>query len=114
MASYLTHSPPINITKFYDNQGFTLLHLAVFRNSYPITQFLCEYVLSKASVSKEFKRSQVLKKWINQQTLGEEGFTSLHYSSFNGNLKISRFLIQNGADYTITNRHRINMMHVAA
>jgi ankyrin repeat protein len=38
----------------------------------------------------------------------------LHFASFHGNLKAVRYLIENGADFTMTNKHKINMMHVAA
>ncbi len=59
-------------------------------------------------------RIKLLKKWINRQTIGEEGFTVLHFASFHGNLTLIRFLIDSGSNVHATNRHRINMLHVAA
>jgi len=56
----------------------------------------------------------VLKKWLNKQTLGEEGFTALHYASFHGNLGMIKYLIFKGSDPFAINKHRINMLHVAA
>ena len=60
------------------------------------------------------ERIRVLKKWINRHTLGEEGFTALHFASFHGNLKMIRYLMSQGADIFARNRHNINMLHVAA
>lgn len=60
------------------------------------------------------KRDQILKEYINRRSIGEEGFTALHFASFHGNLKIIKFLISQGADIHMTNRHKINMLHVAA
>ena len=60
------------------------------------------------------ERVRLLRKWINRQTVGEEGFTVLHFASFHGNLTLIRYLISKGANVQAINRHRINMLHVAA
>ena len=56
-----------------------------------------------------------MKRWINKQTIGEEGFTALHFASFHGNLVLIKYLIEEcGADVHAINKHNINMLHVAA
>ena len=43
-----------------------------------------------------------------------DGFTDLHFCSFNGNTELCRLLIENGADKFIVNNFGINMLHTAA
>lgn len=56
----------------------------------------------------------MLKDWINQNDNTSEGFSALHYASFHGNMRAIKYLIDHGADITLTNHTRINMLHVAA
>ena len=51
--------------------------------------------------------------WINQKDQGD-GFTSMHFASFKGNIDICEFLILHGADIHAKNNYGINMLHVAA
>jgi ankyrin repeat protein len=59
-------------------------------------------------------RQDLLSKWVNKQTEGEEGFTPMHFASFHGNMTMIRYLISKGANVYATNKHNINMLHVAA
>lgn len=47
-------------------------------------------------------------------TKNEEGFTALHFASFNGNAKTIRMLVKNRANIHAKNLQGISMMHVAA
>lgn len=71
-------------------------------------------MLENPLISDATLRPAAVKKWINKQTISEEGFTSLHFATFHGNMKMIKYLIGKGADYKAVNRHKINMMHVAA
>jgi ankyrin repeat protein len=51
------------------------------------------------------KREEKLKEWINRRSIGEEGFTALHFASFHGNLTSIKILIRHGADINMTNKH---------
>lgn len=51
--------------------------------------------------------------WINLKS-SDEGWTALHYASFQGNLDAIHSLIENQADYKILNNNGLNMLHVAA
>jgi len=42
-----------------------------------------------------------------------DGFTALHYASFNGNKEMIELLIKHGADVKAVNNQGINMLHVA-
>lgn len=55
----------------------------------------------------------MLKDWINAKTL-DEGWTALHYASFQGNLDAIYTLIENSANIEELNYNGLNMLHVAA
>ncbi len=44
LKEYLENTNNIDITCIVDGSGYTLLHLAIYHNSYEITKLLCEYV----------------------------------------------------------------------
>lgn len=44
LKEYLETINNIDITCIVDGSGYTLLHLAIYHNSYEMTKLLCEYV----------------------------------------------------------------------
>lgn len=38
----------------------------------------------------------------------------MHYAAFHGNITLIKYFISNGGNMLLTNRHKINMIHVAA
>jgi ankyrin repeat protein len=104
-----------------DEAGFTLLQLAANKNSDKILIMLCNYILRNQSSqiddktdTKPNEAQLKLTHWINSRGGTSDGFTALHYSAFYGNLRSIKYLIEHGADISIVNHHRINVMHVAA
>ena len=81
-------------------------------------QILIDFVINEKGTaedeSKAIKNKEKLRRWINQASRGEEGFTALHFASFHGNLKIINILIANGANVFAVNKQEINLLHVAA
>ncbi|CDW85828.1 dhhc zinc finger domain containing protein [Stylonychia lemnae] len=114
----------IDICKIYDRQGYSPLHFAAYKNSDKMCEILCEFVkfkisenLSKIiddSLQSEYPYKDRLKYWINTHSKGEEGFTALHFASFHGNIRLIKYLLENGADPSQSNKQGINMLHVAA
>jgi len=49
-------------------------------------------------------REGILKEWINRPSRGEEGFTSLHFASFHGNIPLIKMLIKYGANIEAKNK----------
>ena len=47
-------------------------------------------------------------------TQTEEDFSALHFASFHGNINLIKCLINFGANPYSLNKHKINMLHVAA
>lgn len=56
--------------------------------------------------------SNVLKDWINMKS--NNGYTSLHYAAFRGNIDVIKLLIENGANIDICNNEGLNVLHLAA
>jgi hypothetical protein len=109
IRDFLAQSIPINLTKLIDSQGYSPLHLAVYKNSFKMTELLVNYILENPRIEEDFlERQRVLKKWINRQTIGEEAFTAMHFGAFNGNLEIIKYLIKHGANENLINKHKIN------
>ena len=59
-------SPPFNLTKLIDNSGYTALHMAVYKNSYKMTNLLCEYILEVPLYHEMEERKKLLERWINK------------------------------------------------
>lgn len=94
------------VTDYINARGFTLLHMACFKNLEDIAIRLIE----KAQVQ---VTDSLMKQWVNAQTL-DDGFSALHYASFRGNIVLIKLLIKNGANISAKNKFGINMLHVAA
>ena len=88
--------------------------MAVYKNSYKIAKTLCDYVLNSNFIEDKMERQNLLDRWVNKPTIGDEGFTPLHFASFHGNLTMIKYLISIGGNPKTANRHSINLMHVAA
>jgi ankyrin repeat protein len=50
--------------------------------------------------------------WVNEQS--DDGFTPIHLAAYRGNLAMIEYLIENGADMYLRNRHGMNAMHISA
>ena len=66
----------------------------------------------KKDIKLEVRES--LAKWINTPSSAEQGYYPLHFASFHGNISLVKLLIRNKADWKVTARQGINMLHVAA
>jgi len=70
----------IKINSIYDQDGYSLLHMATFNNRTRCITALLEK-------AKQDLYQWEVAEWVNQKTAKDE-FTSLHYSSFKGNVQI--------------------------
>lgn len=108
----LSHN--IDLTQMINREnGYTLLHLAVFKDSDQIVYALCKHIIENPQDPPEI-RIRKMRMWINKKSEGKEGFTALHLAAFNGNLSIIRFLERHGADIYAENNFSLNALHVAA
>ena len=105
-----------DVTAIYDRSGYSPLHFAAYKDSFKMCQILCEFVLTNNHTSERLNYSpkEVLKRWINSSSKGDEGFTALHFASFHGNMQLIKYLISMGASAFAHNKQDINMLHVAA
>lgn len=65
------------------------------------------------SITQQQSKRQ-LKRWINLHSKGEDGFTALHFASFNGNITMIELLCEHGSSIDVVSKIGINMLHVAA
>lgn len=96
----------IRIKDLVDNEGFTLLHMAVFKN-----KSNCFNELMKRAAQEMEK--QEITRWINMQTQKDK-FAAIHYASFRGNIEMCQTLLDNGANMNLQNQYGLNVMHIAA
>jgi ankyrin repeat protein len=96
----------IRINDLIDADGFSLLHMAVFKNKQK-----CFDVLLKHA-NKQLENQEVTA-WTNLQT-HKDKFAAIHYGSFRGNVDVCEQLINNGANVKVTNQYGLNVMHIAA
>ena len=114
----------LEIPNLINEAGNSLIHEATLNNSIKITEFLIDYLESKLTeffTKHELDEEEAdinikleIKLWINRPARSSEGFTTLHYASYNGNSKMIKLLIEKGADPYAVNIEGINMLHVAA
>lgn len=90
--------------KTEENDGSTILHLAIFYNHYKIIKAILNY--SQKNLPKpEFL--QFIEKKNNK------GITSLHYASFRGNIKVLHYLLNQGANIKVLTNKKLSVIHFA-
>ena len=94
------------VSEFKDQKGYTLLHIACYKN----IESIAFYILRKV---KNDEGPEQLKRYILAKTKDEE-FHAIHFASFRGNVKLCKKLLEEGADIYCRNKFGINVMHVAA
>jgi len=99
-------NPAVSIVDIVDHRGYTLLHMAAFKN-------LEEIGMKLMQRATETVTEKQIHQWVNHKT-DEDGFAALHFASFRGNINLIQLFIKNGANIHQQNNFGINVMHVAA
>ena len=86
-----------------DNDDSTVLHVAVFKRFFEISELLIEFVKKN--------NKDGLEAFINEKN--KQGVTAIHYASFRGNIKIIKLLVENGADLYLKTFRGLNIIHYA-
>jgi ankyrin repeat protein len=94
------------MNELIDQDGFSLLHMAVFKNKGKTF----DTIIRKA---KDELSRQELSEWVNLATTKDQ-FTALHYASYRGNIHFCESLIENRADQEKRNAYGLNVLHIAA
>ena len=94
-----------SVYQITDNLGFTILHKIATLNMFEECLEILDVLINNLT-KYEFTS------FINQKN--KSGFTALHYACYNGNIKIIKLLVDNGADINITNNNGLNILHLAA
>ena len=101
-------NPDYKVWQLKDENGYTILHKAVFNNDIETTQL----ILNEFKKRLGMKTKDALPKFINEKT--NEGLTALHYASYKGNIKLLQLLIQSGASVEAVTNLGKNIIHMAA
>ena len=108
----------VEITCIYDKSGYTPIHYAAYKNIEKAVEIIIRFILSDDEdkqnafvnggsgetdgihIYKEQKeaRKAKLRSWINSISLGDDGFTALHFASFHGNMQMIKLLVKHGAN----------------
>ena len=86
-----------------ENEDSTVLHLAVFKRLYEISELIIEYVKDK--------NEEGLENFLNETN--KQGVAAIHYASFRGNIKIIKLLVENGANIYLKTQRQLNIIHYA-
>ena len=86
-----------------DNDDSTILHVAVFKRLFDISELIIEYVKDK--------NQEGLETFLNQTN--KQGVAAIHYASFRGNIKIIKLLVENGANLFLKTNRQLNVIHYA-
>ena len=101
-------NPEYKVWQLKDENGYTILHIAVFNGDIEITTLIINEVKKRLGMGSK----ETLPKFINEKT--NEGFTSLHYASYKGNIPLLQLLIKSGASVDAVTNLGKNVMHMAA
>ena len=101
-------NPEYKVWQLKDENGYTILHKAVFNGDIEITTLIINEVKKRLGMGSK----DSLPKFINEKT--NEGFTSLHYASYKGNIPLLQLLIKSGASVDAVTNLGKNVMHMAA
>ena len=97
----------MSITGFQDQNGFNLLHHAVLKNKFGKVKLLLDLVMQHEKLS----QPEIIL-WVNAQE-SQDGFTPLHYASFNSNLDAIATLLRHGANKDVVSKFGLNVIHIA-
>ena len=101
-------NPEYKVWQLKDENEYTILHKAVFNGDIEITTLIINEVKKRLGMGSK----ETLPKFINEKT--NEGFTSLHYASYKGNIPLLQLLIKSGASVDAVTNLGKNVMHMAA
>ena len=105
IISYL-RDKSYQIWEIKDEDGLTILHKSCFLNNTSLSLTIIR------ETKKRLGANQTFNAFINSRT--EQGLTPLHYTAYNGNLEVSKYLIQNGADVNAVTNLGKNIIHLSA
>jgi palmitoyltransferase len=101
-------NPEYKVWQLKDENGYTILHKAVFNGDMDITTLIINEVKKRLGMSSK----DSLPKFINEKT--NEGMTALHYAAYKGNIPLLQFLITSGASVDAVTNLGKNVIHMAA
>jgi len=107
VTTYL-RNPDLKVWQIKDENGYTALHLAAFKNNFELTSL----IITEAKKGLGLNTGNKFSNFINEKT--NEGYTPLHYATSNGNIKLVKLLMENGATLDVVTNLGKNVMHVAA
>ena len=105
IISYL-RDKSYQIWEIKDEDGLTILHKSCFLNNTSLSLTIIR------ETKKRLGPNQIFNAFINSRT--EQGLTPLHYTAYTGNLEVSKYLIQNGADVNAVTNLGKNIIHLSA
>jgi len=73
-------SPAVSIVDIIDHRGYTLMHMAAFKNLEEIGAKLMQRALDTVT-------EKQIHQWVNHKTT-DDGFAALHFASFRGNINL--------------------------
>ena len=120
LVSYISNEQN-EIWNIKRGDDITLLHSACVFDKSEIIEIIIKETKNRLKLNNENtltneereKNKEIFNNFINAKTKADR-LTALHYSSFRGNIKIIKLLIENNADINALTYNGLNMIHKAA
>ena len=100
--------PESKVWQLKDDNGYTILHKAVFNGDIVMTNVILEELRKRLGM----RSKDSMAKFIDEKN--NEGLTALHYAAYKGNITILKRLVESGASVDAVTNLGKNVMHMAA
>ena len=90
---------------YKNEEGFSILHILIYRD---LVDLLYEII----NIAKQITTPEIYKEFINSKS--NKGISVFNFACYKGNMKIIKFLLNNGADYSIKGNNNLSCLHYSA
>ena len=88
-----------------DDDGFSILHILIYRD-------LIDLLYEIIDIAKQITTQEIYNNFINSKS--NKGISVFNFACYKGNMKIIKFLLKSGADYTTKGNNGLSCLHHSA
>ena len=88
-----------------DDDGFSILHILIYRD-------LIDLLYEIIDIAKQITTQEIYNNFINSKS--NKGISVFNFACYKGNMKIIKFLLKSGADYSYKGNNGLSCLHHSA